>query len=164
MKMLFDPTLCICLNYRISQFWSRHKMLFISKFFWALNFFVFHVDLDPRSDLAGGCLFIHPIGIVVGANVRSKGYLKIYQGATLGGSFDNVLEIDGTTVSQPVIGDYTLIGPGAKVLGPLKIISYSIVGANSVVTKSPKVNGLILGSQTIQNHEYLKEFDKWPKH
>jgi serine O-acetyltransferase len=162
-KALLDPSLYICINYRIAHALVKFKLLFLSKLFWFFNYIFFHVDVDPRCELAGGCMFVHPIGIVVGAHVKSKGYLKLYQGVTLGGSFDTVREIDGEQVMQPIIDEYVMVGPGAKILGPLKISSYSIVGANCVISKEPLSNGLILSDKCFENHEYLKEFKKWPQ-
>ena len=88
LKLVVDPSIYILFNYRISHLLSNHKLLIVGKLFWAFNYFFFKVDIDPRAQLGGGCIFVHPMGIVVGANVRTVGYIKIYQGVTVGGAFD----------------------------------------------------------------------------
>lgn len=45
----------------------------------------------------------------------------------------------------PQIGNRVFIGPGAKILGPIKIGEDSIIGANSVVTKDVPSGSVVAG-------------------
>jgi serine O-acetyltransferase len=45
----------------------------------------------------------------------------------------------------PVIGDNTVIAPGAKILGPVKIGKNCVIGANAVVLKDVPDNSVAAG-------------------
>jgi len=45
----------------------------------------------------------------------------------------------------PEIGDNVYIGPGAKIIGNIKIGNNAAIGANCVVTKDVPENGVVVG-------------------
>lgn len=51
----------------------------------------------------------------------------------------------GLRKGYPVIGDNVYIGPGAKVIGNIKIGNNVAIGANCVVTKDVPDNGVVVG-------------------
>jgi len=81
-----------CLNYRmlpnvffrVSQLLYKFKYLKIfSYFFYAVNVFLYRIEIPPRIKIGGGLFMPHPQNIVCGA--ASIGELcTIYQGVTLG--------------------------------------------------------------------------------
>lgn len=77
-----------------------------------------------------GCIIFHP-STIAGDN------LTIYHGVTIGdkGGFGKAARI----------GNNVLIGAGAKVIGEIIIGDNSIIGANSVVTKSIEPNSIVVG-------------------
>lgn len=93
-----------------------------------------------------------PAGTKIGANLglphSGKGVI-ISPGAIIG---DNVTiyhqvtigMINGSTES-PVIGNNVFIGAGAKILGPVKIGDYAMIGANAVVIKDVPPNHTAVG-------------------
>lgn len=72
----------------------------------------------------------HHIGIVIGPDVHVGDFLYIMNDVTLG------KKQVGLVGGMPKIGDYVMIGTGAKILGECSIGSYCKVGANSVVFHS----------------------------
>jgi serine O-acetyltransferase len=48
-----------------------------------------------------------------------------------------------------VIGNHVLIGAGAKIIGEIKIGSYSIIGANAVVTEDMDEDTIAYGNPAI---------------
>lgn len=88
-----------------------------------------------------GSVTIHP-DVKVGANCR------IHVGVVLGMAYGKV----------PLIGDNVYIGPGAKVFGDVTIGNGSVIGANSVVTRSFPAGSLIAGSPAVR----VREAIRWP--
>lgn len=93
------------------------------------------VDIHPNAKIGPGLRLAHPWGIVVGEHVEVGKCVRLMHGVTLGGSGGKKDSSD-PSFSMPRLGDYCLIGAGAKILGPVKIGVGSVVGANAVVTKS----------------------------
>jgi len=59
-----------------------------------------------------------------------------------GGNFN---KRDDQGRSQPLVGDNVSFGAGAVVIGPIKVGSNSIVGANSVVTRDVPEDVIVFG-------------------
>ena len=67
------------------------------------------------------------LGVVIHDRCVLGKHVRIATGVTLGGMHRKV--------DVPIIGDYSVIHTGAKVIGPIKIGERCIVGANAVVIK-----------------------------
>jgi serine O-acetyltransferase len=97
------------------------------------------VDIHPGASLAPGVFIDHAMGVVIGETAEVGENVTIYQGVTLG----------GTSLSRgkrhPTIGAGTIIGAGAKVLGPITIGENSRIGANAVVLKSVPAGSVVVG-------------------
>lgn len=125
---------CVCL-YRLSNLLYKIKLSPLSKLIWYVNRLLFHVDIDYRADLAGGFVLIHGLGTVIGAEVKSCGTLRVYQGVTLGGSMGKSRVIDGITTGQPVLGKNVIVYTNAKIFGPVKIGANNIIKAGKIITE-----------------------------
>ena len=88
-------------------------------------------DISPASKIGVGLLLPHPVGIVIGGGVVVGENCTIFQNVTCG----ELLRPDRDH-SYPDIGDRVTLSAGAVCLGGIKVGSDSIVGANSVVTRS----------------------------
>lgn len=124
---------CVCL-YRLSNLLYRMKLFPLSKLIWYVNRLLFHVDIDYRADLAGGFVLIHGLGTVIGADVKSCGTLRVYQGVTLGGSNGKSRKFQNTTIWMPYIKPNVTIFTDAKVFGPVVIGSDNIIKAGSIIS------------------------------
>jgi serine O-acetyltransferase len=82
----------------------------------------------------------HGHDIVIGGEVRIGARCKILNGVTLGNR-----DTESPINEQPVIGDYVVIGSGAKLLGAIHIGDHVVIGANSVVLKSFPSSVVIAG-------------------
>jgi serine O-acetyltransferase len=96
-------------------------------------------SISPRTEIGPGfflghigCITIHEKAII-GRNCN------IAQGVTIGQSNR------GGRKGYPVIGDNVFIGPGAVVIGRIKIGDNVAIGANSVVTKDVPDNAVVAG-------------------
>lgn len=77
----------------------------------------------------------HPHNIVIGNEVKIGSNCKIYHDVTLGQNKGK----------YPILGDYVIVYPGAKIFGDVKVGNNVIVGANAVVTKDIPDNAIVGG-------------------
>ena len=133
--VLFNPCFhAVCL-YRLSNLLYRLKLSPLAKIVWYLNRLLYHVDIDFRADLAGGFVLVHGLGTVIGAEVRSVGELRVYQGVTIGGSMNRRRIIEGNDTGQPVFGDDVTVYTDAKIFGPVYIGSGNVIKAGKIITQ-----------------------------
>ncbi len=90
-------------------------------------------EISPGAKIGGGLRLPHPQGVVIGGEVEIGVMVTIGQHATLGG---NLGKRDESGRIYPRIGDRCLIFAGAVVAGPIDVGHDTIIGANSVITKS----------------------------
>jgi serine O-acetyltransferase len=109
--------------------WKIIRFLFANKVF-----------IDERAEIGENFKIVHAIGIAIGAATIGAN-CTIYQNVTIGANYEE----DSNRNKFPIIGDNVRISPGAVILGPIKIGSNTIVGANSVVTKDFPDNSVIGG-------------------
>ncbi|RXG12922.1 serine O-acetyltransferase [Leeuwenhoekiella aestuarii] len=149
LKPFFKIHLYCLMIFRISHLLYKWHLTPLSKIFWFINRIFFSIDIDPGARLKGGVVILHGTGIVIGRYVMSKGDFKIYQGATLGGNQGKESVYDGEKFSQPIIMNGSIIGINSAVLGPVVIGENTIVGTNTVVTKSVPENSIVVGINKI---------------
>lgn len=97
--------------------------------------------ISPMADISGGLKFIHPFAIAIGGG-RIGRNCTIYQCVTIGANY----RTDDGGRQYPSIGDNVRISPGAVVIGPIKVGSNVVIGANSVVTKDIPDNCVVIGA------------------
>jgi len=78
-------------------------------------------------------------GIVVNQNVVIGKNFNISHQVTLG------VANRGNRKGYPVIGDNVYIGPGAKVIGNVRVGNHVAIGANCVVAKDIPDNSVVVG-------------------
>lgn len=107
----------------------------------------FACDITPSCKL-GNVVFRHPTGIVIGGGAVLADGVIIHQNVTFG-----ALRFDGKEKRgipcQQIVGQDTIIGCGAKVLGDVTIGKNCIIGANAVVTKDVPDGTTVVGFNTF---------------
>ncbi|SJM57664.1 serine O-acetyltransferase EpsC [Gulosibacter sp. 10] len=97
------------------------------------------IEIHPGATIGRRLFIDHGMGVVIGETAEVGDDVVIYHGVTLGGvSVKRVKR-------HPTVGDGTMIGAGAKLLGPIEIGAGSSVGANAVVTRSAPANSILTG-------------------
>jgi serine O-acetyltransferase len=99
----------------------------------------FGIEIPFNTSIGKGLFIGHFGGITVnGESVIGKNF-NLSQGVTLGQANR------GENKGCPVIGDNVYIGPGAKIVGNVRINDGAAIGANCVVTKEVPINGVSVG-------------------
>jgi serine O-acetyltransferase len=118
---------------RLLQLAGRARIPFVASAMQTL----FNSDLECR--LRSPVLMPHPYGIVVERGTEIGSRVTIMQQATLA----------RTERGAPVLEDNVCIGPGARVLGPVRIGRGATIGANAVVTKDVPSHCTVFGYDQI---------------
>ncbi len=97
------------------------------------------IDIHPGAKIGRRFFIDHGAGVVIGETAEVGNDVTIYHGVTLG----------GTSWSQgkrhPTIEHGSVIGAGAKILGPITLGMGVKVGANSVVIKNVPQHKTVVG-------------------
>ena len=107
----------------------------------------FACDITPSCKL-GNVVFRHPTGIVIGGGAVLADGVIIHQNVTVGALRFDEKEKRGIPCQQ-IVGQDTIIGCGAKVLGDITIGKNCIIGANAVVTKDVPDGTTVVGFNTF---------------
>lgn len=97
------------------------------------------ISIPYSTEIGSGFYIGHFGGIVVSGNSVIGKNCNISQGVTLGQANR------GKNKGDPTLGDNIYIGPGAKIVGAVKIGNNVAIGANCVVTKDIPDNSVVVG-------------------
>jgi serine O-acetyltransferase len=97
------------------------------------------IGLDFRGEIGPGLFIGHFGGIFVNEQAKIGRNCSISHGVTIGDARR------GRRAGAPTIGDNVFIGPGAKILGNVRIGDNAAIGANCVVTSDVPDNGVVVG-------------------
>ena len=132
-SFLFSTKKQLIFLYRISHYLITKENKLLNQLVKVLTYMqhiLFGCYIHPKCIIGKNVNFPHPVGIVIGENVRIGNNVTIFQNVTIG-SHGKM----GQKKAYPSIGDNVKIFAGAVVIGDISIGSNSIIGANSVVTK-----------------------------
>ena len=93
------------------------------------------LNCDIRCAIRSPILMPYPYGIVIEAGASIGSRVTIYQQASLHGN--------------PVIEDNVCIGPGARILGAVRVGRGATIGANAVVTQDVPSHCTVVGANRI---------------
>ena len=86
----------------------------------------------------------HPYGIIVGTTSKLANDVTLMQQVTLGGKDPWCTDTDLSDI-YPTLEEGVYVGAGAKILGPVTIGKWAIVGANAVITKNVPAEATVVG-------------------
>ena len=103
------------------------------------NEYKFGISVPYTSEIGPGLYIGHHGCIVVSGMATLGRNCNLSQGVTIG------VKNRGTYTGAPRIGDSVYIGPGAKIIGAVKVGNNVAIGANCVVTHDVPDNSVIVG-------------------
>nr|WP_314757700.1 serine O-acetyltransferase [uncultured Lachnoanaerobaculum sp.] len=127
-----NPGLAIKI-YRIERWFYNHKIKFLAKIFYRVNFILCNCSIPPTTKIGRGVTIPHSIGVVIHQWSEIGDNTTIYQNVTIGNS------------NGPKIGKNCIIGSGACVLGDIVIGDNCNIGANAVVLTDIPCNTTAVG-------------------
>jgi serine O-acetyltransferase len=101
--------------------------------FWSV---VGGISIPLRTQIGGGLQMPHTNGIVINVRAKIGCNCDIYQQVTIG-------ELKG---GYPEVGNGVFIGPGAKILGAVRIGDGAQIGANALVITDVPSGGLAVAA------------------
>jgi serine O-acetyltransferase len=113
-----------------------------------LNQILFGIEISPRCAIGPGIFFPHTSGTVIGASKIGRD-VTIFQGVTLGAK---QIDMNYDLALRPELGDFVVVGAGAKVLGGISLGDNVRVGANSVLLQSVPANVTVAGVPAREVH------------
>ena len=129
---------------RTSMFLRGNKLLKYTLFPFALIMlrhytYKFGISIPVTTEIGSGFYIGHYGGIVVNGSAVIGKNCNISHGVTLGRANR------GKNRGCPAIGDNVYIGPGAKIIGAVKVGNNVAVGANCVVAEDVPDNSVVAG-------------------
>ena len=129
---------------RTCHYTRRHPMLkFLAfpfaRFVLGRLTYKFGISIPASTQIGSGFYIGHFGGIVVNSQSVIGKNCNISHGVTLGQANR------GRNTGYPVLGDDVYIGPGAKIVGAVKIGNNVAIGANCVVTRDIPDNSVVVG-------------------
>jgi serine O-acetyltransferase len=115
----------------------------LSLLLWRLSVLMSGCYFSRMAEIGPGLRLPHPVGIIIGDDVRIGHRVSIYQHVTIGVA--NSAEADEGGQAYPVIGDDVTIYAGAVLIGPIHVGDGAVIGANSVVTKDVPARTVVAG-------------------
>src|SRR3954452_20351178 len=137
---LASPGLHAVWVHRIShRLWQRPGTRLLARLLSQFSRSVTGVEIHPGATIGRRFFIDHGMGVVIGETAEVGDDVMMYHGVTLGGRTLQRVK------RHPTVGNHVTIGAGARVLGPIRIGSGSVIGANAVVTKDAPADSILVG-------------------
>ena len=130
------------LFYRTGAWLYHRDQIFLAGMCQRLMHHLCHCWIAVTAEIGPGFLIAHVGGLVIGGKTRIGRNCDVRQNVTFGGNFEKETP-DGRT--QPWVEDNVSISVGAAILGPVRVGSNAIIGANSVVTRDVPEGVIVFG-------------------
>ena len=137
--IILYPGFHILIFYRFAHFLYRHKLFFMARLISQIGRFFTGIEIHPGAKIGKRLFIDHGMGVVIGETAEIGDDCTIYQGATLGGTGKD------KNKRHPTIGNNTMVGAGAKILGPIKIGNNVKIGAGAIVLRNIEDNATAVG-------------------
>lgn len=116
--------------HRIAHKLWRKNLKLLARMVAQFSRFLTNIEIHPAAKIGQRLFIDHGAGVVIGETAEIGDDVLIYHGVTLGGT-----SLARGKKRHPSIGNYVIIGAGAKILGAVTIGNGARVGANAVVVR-----------------------------
>ena len=133
------PGLHALLFHRLNHWLWQKRCKWLARWFSNIARWLTGIEIHPGAKIGQRFFIDHGLGVVIGETTEIGDDVTMYQGVTLGGTSWN----EGKR--HPTIGNFVVIGAGAKILGPIKVGNNARVGSNAVVIKAVPDKATVVG-------------------
>ncbi len=124
--------------------WNRKKLRLLARLISQFSRFLTGIEIHPGATLGKGIFIDHGMGIVIGGTAIVEDNVTLYHGVTLGGTGKD------RGKRHPTIRKNSVVGTGAKLLGPIVIGEGVRIGAGAVVLKDIPARSTVIGVPPAQ--------------
>lgn len=124
--------------YKLSNYFYKKGFITLAKICSYKIYKKYNCCISFKATIGKNVDFPHPVGIVIGENVKIGNNCVIYQNVTLGRKNRNI-------ANYPTIGNNVIIYCNSTIIGKIEIGDNSIIGCNTVVMKSVEKNSICTG-------------------
>lgn len=137
------PSLQAIFLYRLGRYLYLRGWRLVPRALFTLNLLLWGTDIPPTTRIGRGFYMPHTVGVTIFAVLGDR--CTCYAQAAVGGGSGDESDI-GAGPGLPVLGDGVLIGARAMIVGPRRIGSGSLVGANAFVTFDLPENSTVVAA------------------
>ncbi len=101
--------------------------------------FLTGIEIHPGAKIGEGLFIDHGMGIVIGETAEIGDNCHLFQGVTLGGTSTK------REKRHPTLGDNTVVGAGAQLIGAIYVGENARIGSGSVVVTNVPANATVVG-------------------
>ena len=145
-SIFFMPSIQAIFLHRLGRYLYLHGWRTTSRILFTLIIIIWGVDIPPMTQIGRGFYMPHTVGITIFGVLGDR--CTCYAQAAIGGGSGDDRDI-GAGHGLPFIGDNVLVGARALVVGPVRVGSGSLLGANAFVTFDVPENSTVV-SQTAK--------------
>jgi serine O-acetyltransferase len=143
--------------YRVGRWCLKYRIPLVPALTRALTLLLFNCVVPAQATIGRGTMLgYRGIAVVIHERAVIGRNVMIGPCATIGGKSG----LEGV----PVIGDDVLIGTGAKILGPVRVGSGSVIGANAVVVRDVPPRTVVAGvpARVIKSDVNVRDYGTLP--
>lgn len=127
--------------HRVAHFIRSLGVPFLPRLISQISRLLTGVEIHPGAQIGKGFFIDHGSGVVIGETAEIGENVLIYHQVTLGNA-----NLTSSGKRHPTVGSNVVIGAGAKLVGPVVIGDYSVIGAGSIVTKDVPTHSVVVGN------------------
>lgn len=129
LSLLARPEITVLWLHRIAHYFYVSRKFSLAQFFYRTNLIISGADIHPRCVIGESCLVVHPIGLILDADVGHKN--TIFGHSIIQPAFDGK-----RWSARPVIGDGCTICIQVTVLGAIKVSNNITIAPFSYIHES----------------------------
>jgi serine O-acetyltransferase len=130
-SIFFMPSIQALFIYRLGRFLYLRGWPVLPRLLFTINILLWGIELPPTTRIGRSLYMPHTVGVTVFAVLGDR--CTCYAQAAIGGGSGNEKDI-GAGPGLPVLGDFVQVGARSIIVGPVRIGSGSLIGANAFIT------------------------------
>jgi serine O-acetyltransferase len=140
-SIFFMPSIQAIFLYRLGRYLFLRGWRIPARILFTLNLILWGTDIPPTTRIGSGFYMPHTIGVTIFGILGDR--CTFYAQAAVGGGSGSETDV-GAGPGLPMLGDGVLVGARAMIVGPVRIGSGSLIGANSFVTFDVPENSTVI--------------------